>query len=416
MKICLLNNWFPPDNYAGSGIVVYLLANALAEEGHDVTVVYDRDAFRFKSGGRSQSNMPCHRNVRVIPLETHLSKLTPVVTHQTGRPILKEEVFNEIFREPYDVIHFNNVSLMGAPLLYRYGKGLKIATLHDYWMLCPISTLFKYGRKICHRKNCFFCTLVCKKPPQLWRWSGLLRREVKHIAAFLSPSLFLKELHEQQGFTRPIIYLPNMIGSSNKGHKEQNGGGSDYFLFVGRVELVKGVQEIIPSFRTGAFGKLLIAGDGTYRDKLERLAGGSPYIEFMGFLDQNKLRELYSKALATIVPSIWYDNQPTVILESFSQGVPVVSHNLAGHGELTKLSKGGLVYSNRAELEAALQQLHENTSLRERLGASGRSYVMCRHTAEVHLRNYMSIIKHLRDGHSPSRWKPLFRERGEQLS
>jgi glycosyltransferase involved in cell wall biosynthesis len=408
LKFCFLNNWFPPDNYAGSGIYVYRLANALAEEDHDVTVVYDRDAFRFKSAGRSQPSMPCHRNVRVIALETGSGKWAPVLTHQTGRPIFKNQLIKDIFREPYDVIHFNNVSLMGAPVLYRYGKGLKIATLHDYWMLCPISTLFKYGLKICRRKNCFLCTLVCKRPPQLWRYSSLLHREVEHIAAFLSPSLFLKQIHEDQGFTRPIIHLPNLVELSEGHSKEKYDQRNTFFLFSGRLESVKGVQEIIPSFRNGAFGRLVIAGDGAYRRELERLAAGSPYIEFMGYLDQGTLRGLYRKALATIVPSVWYDNQPTVVLESFSQGVPVVALDLAGHGELTRLSRGGLLYSDPAELRVALQQLRKNPSLRERLGSAGRNYFLTTHTREVHLKNYLSIISHLLNGHKPSEWKPIF--------
>jgi glycosyltransferase involved in cell wall biosynthesis len=346
--------------------------------------------------------MPCHRNVRIIALETGWGKLTPILTHQTGRPIFKKRLLKEIYHEPYDVIHFNNVSLMGAPVLYRYGKGLKIATLHEHWMLCPLSTLFKYGRKICHRKNCFFCMLVCKKPPQWWRWSGLLRREVEHIAAFLSPSLFLKKLHEEQGFTRPIFHLPNIIGPSSEGCMQKNRRNGDHFLFAGRIEFTKGVQELIPSFRTGAFGRLVIAGDGTYRRDLKRLAGSSPHIEFVGYLGRSKLQELYRKAIATIVPSICYDNQPTVILDSFSEGVPVVSRDFAGHGELTRLSKGGLLYSNRGELEAALMRLRDDPLLRERLGSAGHNYIMSTHTRKVHLKNYLSIINNLRDGQGTS--------------
>lgn len=395
MKFCILNNWFPPDNYAGSGVYVYVLANALAAEGHEVTVVYDKDAFNFKSGGRTQANMPYHPNLRVIPLETGKPKLAPIMAHQLGRPLFKYDLLKEIFREDFDVIHFNNVSLMGAPDLYRFGEGVKVATLHDYWLLCPISTLFKYGQKICDKKSCFSCMLKNKKPPQLWRWSGLLKNRVEHISGFLSPSNFLKELHEKEGFAKPIFHLPNIIESPN-GEVKQRSRDDDYFLFAGRIEYVKGVQEIIPSFKTGAFGKLLIAGDGSYRTELERLADGSPHIEFLGFLDQNTLRELYYNALATIVPSVWYDNQPTVILNSFYESTPIISRDLAGHGELTRVSQGGLLYEDQVSFESALKLMKQDAALRKRLGKAGFDYVNRTHTSEVHLKNYLAIIDQLR--------------------
>lgn len=405
MKICILNNWFPPDNYAGSGIYVYALSNALAEAGHEVTVLYDRDAFLFKSGGRKQADMPRHKNLKVIPLESGYGNITPILTHQTGRPLLKRNLLKKIFKEPFDVIHFNNVSLMGAPDLYTFGKGIKVSTLHDYWHLCPLSTLFKNGEEICDKKSCFSCMLKGKKPPQLWRSSNLIKNKIQHLDAFIAPSLFSKTLHTEKGISRPIFHLPYMINSSMTLENEPEYQNQDYFLFAGRLERVKGVQKIIPSFQTGAFGKLIIAGDGSYRQELEKLADNSPYIEFTGYLNQEKLQELYQNAIATIVSSIWYEVVGIVMLDSMQMKIPVIAHDLAGPGEIVKTSKGGLLYSTREEFEAALTTLRKDIPLRKKLGEAGHKYVLQTHTRQVHLDNYLSIIEHLKKGNNASDWQ-----------
>ena len=52
LKFCLVNNWYPPHNFAGSGAYLYHLANALVKGGHDVTVLYSKNSFQLRSKGR----------------------------------------------------------------------------------------------------------------------------------------------------------------------------------------------------------------------------------------------------------------------------------------------------------------------------------------------------------------------------
>ena len=50
-----------------------------------------------------------------------------------------------------------------------------------------------------------------------------------------------------------------------------------YFLFAGRLKKNKGVQNLIPFFKEGKSGHLIIVGDGFYRSELETLASGTKY-------------------------------------------------------------------------------------------------------------------------------------------
>jgi glycosyltransferase involved in cell wall biosynthesis len=299
------------------------------------------------------------------------------------------------FKEEFDVINYNNISLMGGPKIYQYGTGIKLATLHDYWLLCPLSTLFKKGREICYEKDCIRCSLKMRKAPQLWRYTSLLRNSLKHIDALISPSNFLKKLHEEKGISKPIFRVPYLV---NTIYSEENDTGCSvfsepYFLFAGRLEVNKGVQKLIPAFKKGKHGRLLVAGDGSYRKELERMAEGSPYVTFLGYLGQARLMPYYRSALAVIVPSVWYDNYPMVILDAMRLGVPIIAHDIAGPGEMVRDSGAGVYYKTQEGLEACLTQIRMAPEMRGELAKRGKAYYEENFTEGVHLKRFFSVIE-----------------------
>ena len=108
----------------------------------------------------------------------------------------------------YDVIHYNNVSLLGGPHVFRYGQGLKLCTLIEHWLVCPMHVLWKFDREVCTKPTCFRCQLAGRRPPQLWRHTGLMRRAARHIDAFLGPSVFTIRMHQERGLRGAMIQLP----------------------------------------------------------------------------------------------------------------------------------------------------------------------------------------------------------------
>src|SRR5207302_1553889 len=151
----------------------------------------------------------------------------------------------------FDVIHYNNVSLLGGPQVFRYGNALKLCTLIEHWLICPMHVLWKYDREVCTKPSCIRCTLKGGRPPQLWRYTGLMRRAARNIDAFIGPSLFTMRMHRQRGIDGLMVQLPlfHSAPHTTAGESELARRGRPYFLFVGRLEKIKGVQRIIPLFR-----------------------------------------------------------------------------------------------------------------------------------------------------------------------
>jgi glycosyltransferase involved in cell wall biosynthesis len=398
MHFCMVTTFYPPYNFGGDGIFVKRLANELARRGHRIDVVHCRDAYRLMAGGEADGGYDDHPNVTVHGLETPWGFLSPLAVQQTGRPLFKTAALRRIFAQPFDVIHFHNISLFG-PKILEYGDSVKLYTMHEYWLVCPMHTLYRFNRSPCDRPLCFACTLAYMRPPQLWRYSRMIETAARHVNAFIAPSRFIENKHREMGFEAPIVHLPYFVpepAESAAAFGQGNGDEAEpYFMFVGRLEKLKGVETLIPIFRRYPRARLLIAGSGNDESRLRRLGEGSENIRFLGRLSDAELQPLVRGAVALIVPSVWFENAPIVILEAFRQGTPVIVRDLGAMPEMVNETGGGLVYRTDDDLLRAMDKIFENRETRRSLGQKGFVAYQQIFSVDAHMHRYFALIREL---------------------
>ena len=394
MRFCMVTTFYPPYNFGGDGIFVHQLSNELAKRGHHVEVVHCRDAYKFLSGDSPSMPYQDHPNVTVHGLKSSAGFLSPLVTQQTGRPALKSSQLRSILENPFDVIHFHNISLIGGPKILEYGRAIKLYTLHEYWLVCPTHMLFKFGRETCAAKSCLICSVVHRRPPQLWRYTRMIEKAVKHVDLFIAPSGFSIQKHREMGLQGSIAELPYFTSrwSQDEPIQKQMTLESPYFLFVGRLEKIKGLQTIVPVFRRYKKAQLLVAGRGEYEGVLRAMAADSPNIKFLGHQSGEQLRQLYEQAVATIVPSVWYEVFGIVILESFARRTPVIVRNMGGMPSVVD-SGGGFVFSTEAELIAVMDKLVDEPTIRDQMGGRGYRALQEKWSPDAHIPQYLGLIK-----------------------
>ena len=397
LRFCMITTFYPPYNFGGDGIFVHRLSNELARRGHQVNVIHCADAYRFLARQEPTGTYDNHPNVTVHGLKSRFGFLSPLATQQTGFPFFKSGQIQRILEKGFDVIHYHNISLVGGPKILEYGQGIKLYTMHEHWLVCPTHILFRFNRAPCMRPHCFLCNLTYKRPPQWWRYFGLLEAAVKHVDTFISPSHFTKDKHHQMGLNIPIVHLPNFVppvelSSSTVEEAIGEALNEPYFLFVGRLEKLKGLQTLIPVFRHYQKAQLLIAGTGNYESELKQLAKDNANIHFLGYVSGQPFQTLYRHAVAVIVPSICFEVFPSVTIEAFRQQTPAIVRNLGGMPEIVKESGGGIVYNTEEELVAAMDQLLAKPSYRDELGRSGYQTYQQNWTTEAHLERYFALI------------------------
>lgn len=395
MRFCMVTTFYPPYSFGGDAIFVRNLARELARRGHEVEVVHNVDAFLALGGAEPVAPL-AEEGIRVHALRSRRPLLAALRMHQRGGAGPHAARLRELLERDFDVVHFHNVSLAGGPRVLELGRGVKLYSLHEWWLVCPTHTLFRFGRAACERPLCFACSLAHGRPPQLWRWSGALARATARIDAFLAPSRFSVEMHRRRGAELPLVHFPSFsphLGDEPKETGAEAGSAAPrpYFLFVGRLERLKGPQTLIPHFRGRADAELVVAGSGGEEESLRAAARGAA-VRFVGWRSGDELSRLYRGAVAVVLPSLCYDMFPLVAIEALQHGTPIVARDLGALSEIATESGGGLLYRDEAGLDAALARLLADRGLRDRLGSSGRAAYLARWTPENYLERYLTLI------------------------
>ena len=375
----MLTTFYPPYNFGGDGMGILRLSQALVRRGHRVTVIHDGDAY-VTLAGREPVAKAADDGVEIVTLRSPLAAASNLLTQQTGRPIVHgARIRRELAARDVDVTVFHNVSLVGGPGLLGMGRGVTMYMAHEHWLVCPTHVLWRHGREVCTGRECLRCVLHYRRPPQLWRYTGYLDRQLAHVDAFIAMSAFSRDKHREFGFPRDMEVVPYFLPEEASRAAAQPHSASEtspharpYFLFVGRLERIKGLDEVLPLFRRFDRADLLIAGDGEHEAALRALAAGNPRVVFLGRVAPAELSRYYRHAEALIVPSVCYETFGIIIIEAFRQGTPVVARRIGPFPEILEASGGGDLFTGDADLEAALHRYLDDRSRRERLGARGR--------------------------------------------
>ncbi len=373
LRFAFLTTFYPPYHFGGDAMGVQRLAQALTRRGHRVTVVHDADAYLTLAAPPAHPGPPPD-GVEVVTLKSRLGPLSSLLTQQTGRPVVHGgAIRRELAARQVDVTVFHNVSLVGGPGLLRLGRGVTLYMAHEHWLVCPSHVLWRHGREVCTGRECLRCVLHYRRPPQLWRYTGYLERQLRHVDAFVAMSEFSRDKHREFGFPREMEVVPYFLpdGEPAASGPDPSPHGRPYVLFVGRLEKIKGLDDVIPLFGRFDRADLLIAGDGEYAATLRTLAAGNPRVRFLGRVSPAELSRYYRHALALVVPSVCFETFGIIIIEAFRQATPVLARRIGPFPEILEQSGGGELFGTAAELEAALHRLLDDPGRRDRLARAG---------------------------------------------
>lgn len=154
-------------------------------------------------------------------------------------------------------------------------------------------------------------------------------------------------------------------------------------LFVGRIDEAKGIPYLLGAWeiirQDYPEARLIVAGKGEMEDRVKgKEAEGISYI---GMVPTKDLPALFNSALFTVYPSVtlkrWEEQVGTVNLQSLACGTPVITTKSGAIPEYINDKVGILVPERDAKaLAEAMRKLLSDTKYRERLGATGREYIV----------------------------------------
>lgn len=153
------------------------------------------------------------------------------------------------------------------------------------------------------------------------------------------------------------------------------------FLFLGRLEESKGVNELFDAFSIvkREFGDAqLWCGGYIAKDLEERvnLAAEDESVRILGWLQGEEKERVLREAMVFVLPS-WWEGMPISILEAMAVGLPIVASDVGGIPDVvTDGTEGLLVKPRDAQgLAEAMASLLRDDEARERMGRDARQKI-----------------------------------------
>jgi glycosyltransferase involved in cell wall biosynthesis len=234
--------------------------------------------------------------------------------------------------------------------------------------------------------------LSYRRPPQLWRHTPFLRRQADHIDAFIALSQSSADNHARFGFSKKMKVLPSFLPGIEGAKDAKVVRDKPYALFVGRLEILKGLQDVIPAFRAHEDIELLIIGDGDYSDQLRALAAGASNIHFLGRKAPAEVEAYYAGATAVILPSVCLEVFPLVALEAFRAGAPIIARNCGPFPEIVEKSGAGVLFNSADEIGPAVRRFAGDAGLRDEIGRRAKRAFAENWSEAVAIGAYLNLI------------------------
>lgn len=199
----------------------------------------------------------------------------------------------------------------------------------------------------------------------------------------------------------PVRVIPNGVAAAAVPDRDTRHGNERIVLFAGRLAPQKNVALLLQAFQalpaSAARGsRLVLAGDGPLRAELQALAlslGIADRVTFPGWVDRQRMPELYRQASVFVLPSR-YEGMSNVLLEAMAAALPVIATDVEGVRELLRHEDTGIVVppGNADELTRQLERLLSEPALRRRLGQAARQTVERSFSWETAARSYLDLF------------------------
>ena len=369
MRILFVNNYFAPDYTGGAEVSLYHTCHGLMEAGILCTVLSINHRHSISDDvWYAWDGVPVHR----IRLHTRWP-WSSVIDRRIVRHIR-----HEIARLAPDIVHVHNVSGTSlAPFLACRLEGIPVVnTVHDLWLLCPNNMRYRQDGTFCdpatHPDTCRHCLRSYDYWADVPQRRRLFAALTANVYRFLSPSQAVIDRHVEAGYDRnrfrllhngmaeqPIPYA----ASPQQPPTAMSGAAPITLLFAGGGVQIKGAEVIISALGHLAAQdinfRLLVAGSGGNPATLSAMRKYAEHVQILGQMPFREMRGLYAAADLVLFPSVWHENAPMVIHESYQAGTPVAGSNFGAIPEAITDGETGYLFPPRdGDALAAVVQRH----------------------------------------------------------
>jgi glycosyltransferase involved in cell wall biosynthesis len=319
-----------------------------------------------------------------------------------------------------DIVHVHNAFPLISPSIFwacRKENVPVVQTLHNYRLLCSGGNFYRSGKPC---EDCitgkFWQGVVhgCYRNSRLETVPVATMLTVHHakktwtrmVDCYIVLTEFSRGRYVEAGFPEhQIVVKPNFV-DPDPGKRTSAGS---YALFVGRLDLEKGVPTLLKAWlQMPNHRSLRIGGDGYCRSEVEDFTRVYTNVEFLGWLPRHRVVEEMKGASFLVFPSQWYENLPLAIIEAYACGLPVIASRLGAMQELVEHGRTGLLFraGDVDDLARTMELAFEQPEYMIRLGDQARAEYEAKYTAAANYRQLTEIYRQVIAKRSQVRERP----------
>ncbi|MCD6518443.1 MAG: glycosyltransferase [Anaerolineae bacterium] len=431
MRVALFVHRFLPTSTGGTELYAFHLARGLLTAGHSVEVY----TWAPSKVAKVECKEDVFQEIPVCRLSFSLETANPL-RDEYDHPLVAEYLRQRWAAQPPDVVHILHFGYLStSPALVA--KELEIplfVTLTDMWVLCPNGLLLRADGQLCEGPSdvgecvrCYaamgprgarYAWLVSLLPK--WGWRGLarlsrvsfgegirylrwmnalvqrsqiVRSRLGYARTIFCPARFLCDLLQKNGYPQQnLVWAPHGISHPERLRRQSPvGEGPELrFGYIGPLEYYKGAHLLLEAFlllSPVAKASLTFWGrppQGDFDQRLLERISSETRTVFRGPFNPRDIRAVLEKVDVLVVPSLCYENTPTVIYEALASGTPVIASDQGGMRELIMEYKGGWLFP-RGDIQA-LAELMESLIREPRRVSQAAEQIRPVPSLEEHLR------------------------------
>lgn len=389
VRVLQVSGWYPPYRIGGTEVYLEGLVAALRPVGVTSTLLVPR-----------VDTMPEQYAYLGTPVETYrVNETVETSEFRRGVPHQEFEIFRRKLEDHREAIYHQHSWTRGCgPHHLRAARELgmrTVVTVHVPSNICLRDTMLRFGEVACDGKVsgeiCGACFAQGKGiPTAVARTVALfplaaakiLRRRQTRVATALSARALgaekLEQLREMFTNSDRIVAVcgwlydallangipANKLVLSRQGVSESFSeavrtahralplpGSPLRLLYLGRLDPVKGLHVVVRAIRSlptdMRVSLTVFAHHGgtpveqAYEAGVRAIAGSDPRIEFQAPIGRNEVASVMRRHDAIVVPSVWLETGPLVVLEAMAAGLFVLGSRRGGIAELVGESDAG---------------------------------------------------------------------------